>query len=116
MSAFLACTLAPRKLSSRILTAESTAKNSGGTGHPAVAEQKRGAYSSSQIHRAVVFHLSRPVNILRLNENETNRDEVAVRARAMPDGLPRRSSPAEVSGGCACLAGRGAHWFRVNFA
>ena len=55
MSAFLVCTLAPRKLSSRILTAESTAKNSGGTGHPAVAEQKRGANSSSQIHRAVVF-------------------------------------------------------------
>ena len=68
----------------------------------------QGASSSSQIHRVVVFPLSRTVNILRLNENETNRDEVAVRARAMPDGLPRRSSPAEVSGGCACLAGRGA--------
>ena len=36
----------------------------------------QGASSSSQIHGAVVFHLSRSGNIRRLNENETNRDEV----------------------------------------
>ena len=48
----------------------------GGAVEDVVAEQKRGANSSSQIHRAVVFHLSRSGNIRRLNENETNRDEV----------------------------------------
>jgi hypothetical protein len=55
---------------------------------------------------AVVFHLL--AYFLRLNENETDRDKVAVRATC-PVRYPEFAG-AEVAGGCACFVGEYPKW------